>query len=123
MPSITQAAREQCCNWHDGQCLLKDDLTPAGRCVLTRKEACTYFRNVVIPGVRHLYTDLDRGYAEAVGLVRPRARHTQRLCACGVPLAPRRRYCAACAAKRRKDAYRASKQAKRAAAVTQHVHS
>ena len=118
--TLLQIAQNHCANWQtDGSCLgavIDDDLqirrcVPKPKCVLaTLGSRCLYFEECVAPNVRHFdgryreqFEETLRAYRLAANL--PSA--CSRLCPeCRRPIEPRRRFCAVCAAARRRATYR-----------------
>ena len=81
--------------------------TPRPCCRLSESPPtrCIYFETCVLPG----QPEVEPAYRRAVNLPATRSRN----CSCGKPLAARKRYCSDCAAKRRRDTYRANKRKSR----------
>ncbi len=114
--TLLQIARRHCANWQpNGSCLgaiIDDDLAirrccPKPKCVLgTPGQRCLYFEECVAPNVKHFDGDYRTQFEEALRQYRlatnlPSAR--LRLCPeCQRPMEPRRRFCPACAAARRR---------------------
>ncbi len=119
-----QIAREHCANWRgDGKrCLgavIDDDLrirrcTPKPKCLLgTPGERCLYFEECVAPMARSIANEEYRRRFEAV--VREYRLAAKLPCAeeracpiCGKPMEPRKQFCFACAAQRRRESTRLS---------------
>ena len=116
-----QFAKAECANWSNDECLnvkIAADLSmtigkPQSRCVLIAGQRCRYFEECVLPMAAMTTEPVKaKSYSEAADEYR--LTHQMdgviRQCpGCGRPLSPRRRLCAVCSQKRRKQTYRAVK--------------
>ena len=95
----------ECANWVANRCVKYD-----GACiVLIRKERCAYFEKAIVKGTS-LYPEWIEAVAKYEKMTQNKdAERNLRRCECGKVLGPRQRFCALCAAKRRKNSYRESK--------------
>lgn len=113
-----QFAKAECANWSNDECLnikIASDLSmtigkPIPRCVLIAGQRCRYFEDCVLP-MAAMTTDpvKSKSYSEAADEYRliHKMDGVIRQCPdCGRPLSPRRRLCAVCSQKRRKQTYR-----------------
>jgi hypothetical protein len=122
-----QAAKRHCANYQpDGSCLgvyYNDDVSvdwsrylPLPKCVIGSCEACPYFEEIVLPQVpASVAEEYSKSLpAAAATTVRPQ-RQAKRMCAeCRKrEVAPRKKYCPACARGKQREAARRAMRAKR----------
>ena len=126
MTTPLQLSKGSCANHQvDGSCLgcwLETDgrisrCTPRPCCRLAESPPtrCEYFEVCVLPGQPEVVSAYRRAVNLSVANVRK--------CGCGSPLAKRKRCCATCAAKRRRESYRDHKRKIRAALSTVSVRN
>jgi len=90
-----------------------------GTCVVMDGQSCLYFEKAVLPTAAETgkIMEMTALYEAKVGkMARPTkgmARADQRLCDCGAPLAPKRRYCEKCRKRRARETYKLSKRRSR----------
>ena len=112
--TLTQFVRSECANYMpDGSCMGMPlipkkgvRIFPADRCRAIKGTRCTYFEDYVLPlaASRGLEKVVEQ-YRDIPGTLSVRTAQT-RYCECGHPLRKRERFCDACKAKRRREAYR-----------------
>ena len=122
-----QLAAEECANYQlDGACLgvmIGDDLSlsgfgPGPRCLVAGGGCCLYFEECVVP-MAAMATEPRRaaGLQEAVTEYRrvtgQKAPSTRPCPDCGGACLPRKRYCPACALKRRRATFRTAARTRR----------
>ena len=115
-----QLAADECANYQlDGACMgvmIGDDLSLSGfgsgpRCLVAAAQRCQYFEDCVMP-MAAMATDprravpLQAATAEYRRVTGQKAPSTRPCPDCAGPCPPRKRYCPACALKRRKAATR-----------------
>ena len=110
-----QLARAECCLYdHRGNACWA--LDGPCRLALNPLERCPYFETAILPQAKQSkpHRQVAGSYYEALGGSLPAELDAVRTCPdCNSPLPKRQRYCAACAAKRRRKSYRNSKKGKR----------
>lgn len=112
--SLPPFVAANCANHVSGQCAFRRP----NPCAVVAGGRCSHFEDAVLPLAKSGQSgDLDRimrDYAASQLSASKRAKMAEtRRCGCGQPMPPRKRFCDACAAKNRRDAYRRSRQAKR----------
>jgi|GEM_PF-1487410 len=82
------------------------------RCRVEQGQRCAYFEKAVLPTAWQIDAGesiLDQYQGQTKAVIQVRCKEARR-CTCGEPLKPRKRFCDKCRQKRRKEAYRQSKQ-------------
>lgn len=120
-------ARAACAYWVNDGCIMRE----GGRCHLEAREGCSYFAKYILPlassGVACWQShaaavqDFARIVSEREGVsdwaaseaLAASAAAAARLCDCGQPLAPRKRFCERCRKAKRKAAWRDSQNRRR----------
>jgi len=120
-----ELARDECANYNQGACLgvspdslyqrpgHRPSAQPLEHCLIHVGQRCPYFERVVLPMEKHGSTAIIQAremYTRVHGLVgiAPASR-----CPCGAPRAPRKRFCAECAGRRRQTTLRDAKRRER----------
>ncbi len=126
---LTKLVREECANLVSERCLgltaHSEPFRREGDCLIMQGKSCSYFRDAVLPlAERRGRIDLVKEYARLdcempdLGKIRSKVR----LCECGAAMLPKKRLCAKCAEKKRRESNRAAQSRKRELAG-QHVSS
>lgn len=124
-----QLAHAECANWNNGACdgmRFDDNLAPLPgkalpKCLLASGQRCDYFEECVLP-MAAMVSDPARAKAYLAAAADYKFQHhisghARRCPDCGGPLPARKKFCADCAAKRRRNTFRESQSRIRGLAV------
>ncbi len=116
---LRSLVKADCCNLVSERCVARTD----ARCIVLAGGSCAYFERTLLPGAKHsgaarLLADVARDYARDAVADRAKLFHAERRCPdCRGPIAARKRFCDACAAKHQRESVRRHRAARRGVGV------